>query len=51
MPGPLYQTVLQLLSLFHAAFSIGVAEGGLDDLIELGVMDTSSKRTARPKAR
>ena len=27
VPGPLYQTVLQLLPLSHAAFRIGVAEG------------------------
>jgi indole-3-acetate monooxygenase len=35
VPGPLYQAVRQLLPLFHAAFDIGVAEGALDDLIEL----------------
>jgi alkylation response protein AidB-like acyl-CoA dehydrogenase len=35
LPGPLYQTVLEVLPLFHAAFSIGLARGALDELLEL----------------
>ena len=34
-PGPLYQAVPQILPLLHGAFSVGVAEGALDDLIAL----------------
>jgi indole-3-acetate monooxygenase len=48
VPGPLYQTVLQFLPLFHAAFSTGVAEGALDDLIELASSGHQQQRTARP---
>jgi alkylation response protein AidB-like acyl-CoA dehydrogenase len=35
VPGPLYQAVLQLLPLMHSANSIGIAEGSLDELVEL----------------
>ena len=35
VPGPLYPAVRQLLPLFHAAFSVGMAEGTLDDLVAL----------------
>ena len=35
LPGPLYQTVLEVLPLFHGAFSIGMARGALDELLEL----------------
>lgn len=48
VPGPLYQAVRQLLPLFHAAFDIGVAEGALDDLIELASSGHQQQRTARP---
>ena len=48
VPGPLYQTVLQFLPLFHAAFATGVAEGALDDLIELAGSGHQQQRTARP---
>jgi alkylation response protein AidB-like acyl-CoA dehydrogenase len=34
-PGPLYQAVLQFLPLMHGAFSVGAAEGALDDLLDL----------------
>jgi alkylation response protein AidB-like acyl-CoA dehydrogenase len=34
-PGPLYQAVLQFLPLMHGAFSVGAAEGALDDLLQL----------------
>jgi alkylation response protein AidB-like acyl-CoA dehydrogenase len=48
VPGPLYQATLQLLPLFHAAFHIGVAEGALDDLIELVSSGHQQQRAARP---
>jgi indole-3-acetate monooxygenase len=35
LPGPLYQTVRELLPLFHGAFAVGMAQGALDELIEL----------------
>jgi alkylation response protein AidB-like acyl-CoA dehydrogenase len=35
LPGPLYQAVSQLLPLMHGASSVGIAEGALDELVEL----------------
>lgn len=35
LPGPLYRTARELLPLFHGAFSVGMARGALDELIEL----------------
>src|SRR5262249_22647918 len=35
LPGPLYQTVREVLPMFHAAFAVGVARGALDELLEL----------------
>jgi len=34
-PGPLYQALRQWLPLVHGAFSVGVAEGTVDDLLAL----------------
>jgi indole-3-acetate monooxygenase len=48
MPGPLYRTVRQFLPLLHCAFAIGVAEGALDDLIELANSGHQQQRVARP---
>lgn len=48
VPGPLYHTVLQFLPLFHAAFNIGVAEGALDDLIDLAGKGHQQQQSARP---
>jgi alkylation response protein AidB-like acyl-CoA dehydrogenase len=47
-PGPLYQAVRQILPLLHAAFDIGVAEGALNDLIELAGSGHQQQRTAGP---
>jgi alkylation response protein AidB-like acyl-CoA dehydrogenase len=33
IPGPLYQSVLQLLPLLHGTTSVGIAQGALDDLV------------------
>jgi alkylation response protein AidB-like acyl-CoA dehydrogenase len=33
--GPLYQTVREVLPLFHGAFAVGLARGALDELVEL----------------
>jgi alkylation response protein AidB-like acyl-CoA dehydrogenase len=35
LPGPLYQAVQQFLPLMHGATSVGIAEGALDELVEL----------------
>jgi indole-3-acetate monooxygenase len=35
LPGPLYQAVPQLLPLLHGASSVGIAEGALEELVEL----------------
>ncbi|UWU80121.1 hypothetical protein N2603_17110 [Bradyrhizobium huanghuaihaiense] len=35
MAGPLYQALRQWLPLFHGAFSVGLAEGAVDDLLAL----------------
>jgi alkylation response protein AidB-like acyl-CoA dehydrogenase len=34
LPGPLYQSVREILPLFHGAFAVGLARGALDELIE-----------------
>jgi indole-3-acetate monooxygenase len=48
VPGPLYQAVRQFLPLLHAAFDLGVAEGALNDLIELASGGHQQQRTTRP---
>jgi indole-3-acetate monooxygenase len=35
LPGPLYKAVPQIMPLLHGAFTVGMAEGALDDLIAL----------------
>lgn len=35
VPGPLYQAFRHLLPLLHGAFSVGVAEGTIEDLVAL----------------
>jgi alkylation response protein AidB-like acyl-CoA dehydrogenase len=47
-PGPLYQAVPQILPLLHGAFSVGVAEGALDDLIALAHTGRQQFRAAVP---
>jgi indole-3-acetate monooxygenase len=48
LPGPLYQSVLHLLPLLHCAFSVGVAEGALDDLLALANSGRQQLRAAVP---
>jgi alkylation response protein AidB-like acyl-CoA dehydrogenase len=48
LPGPLYQAVLHLLPLLHSAFSVGVAEGALDDLLALANSGRQQLRAAVP---
>jgi indole-3-acetate monooxygenase len=35
LPGPLYQFVRALLPLIHSATAVGIAEGALDEIVEL----------------
>ena len=35
LPGPLYQSIRNVLPLFHAAFAVGLARGALAELLEL----------------
>jgi indole-3-acetate monooxygenase len=48
VPGPLYPAVRHLLPLFHAAFSVGVAEGALDDLVALARTGRQQYQAATP---
>jgi alkylation response protein AidB-like acyl-CoA dehydrogenase len=48
LPGPLYQAVPQLLPLAHGAFDVGMAEGALDDLLELANTGRQQLRAAVP---
>jgi alkylation response protein AidB-like acyl-CoA dehydrogenase len=47
-PGPLYQAVLQLIPLLHCAFAVGIAEGALDELVELANTGRQQQRAAAP---
>ena len=48
LPGPLYQAVPPLLPLLHSAFSLGVAEGAVDDLLALARSGRQQLRAAVP---
>lgn len=48
VPGPLYPAVLQFLPLLHSAFSTGMAEGALEDLLELAGSGHQQQRTVQP---
>jgi alkylation response protein AidB-like acyl-CoA dehydrogenase len=48
LPGPLYQAVRQLLPLLHGAISVGIAEGALDELVELANTGRQQLRAAVP---
>jgi alkylation response protein AidB-like acyl-CoA dehydrogenase len=48
LPGPLYQAVLQLLPLLHGASSVGIAEGALNELVELANAGRRQLRAAVP---
>ena len=47
VPGPLYRSVPQFLPLLHIAFHIGVAEGAVEDLVELANSGHQQQRAAR----
>jgi alkylation response protein AidB-like acyl-CoA dehydrogenase len=48
LPGPLYQAVPQLLPLLHGANAVGMAEGALDDILELANIGRQQFRAAAP---
>jgi alkylation response protein AidB-like acyl-CoA dehydrogenase len=48
VPGPLYQALLQLLPLMHSANSVGIAEGALDELVELANTGRQQLQAAVP---
>jgi indole-3-acetate monooxygenase len=48
LAGPLYQAVGHLLPLMHAAVSVGMAEGALDELVELANSGRRQLRAAVP---
>jgi alkylation response protein AidB-like acyl-CoA dehydrogenase len=48
LPGPLYQAVRQVLPLFHGAVSVGIAEGAVDELVELANTGQQRLRAAVP---
>ena len=48
LPGPLYQAVPQLLPLLHGAIVLGMAEGALEDLLELANSGRQQLRAAVP---
>src|SRR5262249_35225062 len=48
LPGPLYQAVMHFPPLLHAAVSVGVAEGALDELVALANTGRQQLRAAVP---
>ena len=48
LPGPLYKAVPQILPLLHGAFTVGMAEGALDDLIAHANTGRRQFRAPRP---
>jgi indole-3-acetate monooxygenase len=48
LQGPLYQAVLPLLPLMLGAVSVGVAEGALDELVELANTGRRQLQAAEP---
>jgi indole-3-acetate monooxygenase len=48
LSGPLYQAVPQLVPLMHGAIAVGMAEGALDELVELADTGRQQLRAAVP---
>jgi indole-3-acetate monooxygenase len=48
VPGPLYQAALQLIPLMHVAVAVGIAEGALDEVIELANTGRQQVRASVP---
>ena len=48
MPGPLYQSVAQLIALLHCPVATGIAQGALEELIELANTGRQQYRATVP---
>jgi indole-3-acetate monooxygenase len=48
LPGPLYQSIRQLLPLLQGAFAVAMAEGALDELVGLANTGRQQLRAAVP---
>jgi alkylation response protein AidB-like acyl-CoA dehydrogenase len=48
LPGPLYQAVSQIIPILHGAIAVGIAEGALDELLELANTGWKQLRSATP---
>lgn len=48
LPGPLYQAVPQFIPLMHFPAATGVAEGALDELVQLANTGRQQQRTTAP---
>ncbi|HVJ54456.1 MAG TPA: acyl-CoA dehydrogenase family protein [Aliidongia sp.] len=48
LPGPLYYAPRQLISIMHNAVAIGIAEGALDDLVQMANSGRRQQRAATP---
>ena len=44
MPGPLYAGVPQMIALMHGAVSLGIAEGALNDLLDIALSGRRQER-------
>jgi indole-3-acetate monooxygenase len=48
VPGPLYQAVQQFIPLLHGSAATGVAQGALDELVQLANTGRQQQRTTAP---
>jgi indole-3-acetate monooxygenase len=48
LPGPLYQAVSSIIPIMHGAIAVGIAEGALDDLLQLANTGWKQLRGAVP---
>jgi alkylation response protein AidB-like acyl-CoA dehydrogenase len=48
IPGPLYQSFEQMVSLTHSAVEVGIAEGAVEDIIALANTGRQQQRAATP---
>jgi alkylation response protein AidB-like acyl-CoA dehydrogenase len=48
VPGPLYQAMQQFIPLMHSAVATGIAQGALDELVQLANTGRQQQRTTAP---
>jgi alkylation response protein AidB-like acyl-CoA dehydrogenase len=46
VPGPLYQASSELLTLLHGSIALGIAQGALDDIVELAQSGRRQERSS-----